>query len=124
MSRFGTDPHYLARREGPATSIEAAEKIDTNRWEFLVLGAIASFEYKDGCISDQVRAKFPGVSYSTVTARYSALDDKGLIRRNDWDRRKGESRRPQMVMRITQLGRRALFLGEDSCFWAKEPVKN
>lgn len=75
---FGTDSHHLVRTNDPSTSHDAAESIDTTRLELLVYQAIRSFGNR-GCISDEVRAMFPRLSYSSVTARYKALLDKQLI---------------------------------------------
>jgi hypothetical protein len=108
---FGTNPHILHRAEGPSTSREAAYSVDTARLERMVLIVIGSFD--DGCISDEVRAHFPeGTPYSSVTARYAALDTKGLIRRYDWRTRPGDSGKSQMIMTISPLGRQSLFLSE------------
>ena len=104
---FGTDPKHLHRKEGPDTSIAAAYSVDTTGKERAVLEVIA--RYPGGAISDEVRSNFPkGTPYSSMTARYKALDDKGLIRRRKHDVRLGLSRRFQMVMHITNLGMTAL----------------
>lgn len=104
---FGTPPKYLHRREGPDTSIAAAYSIDTPKREREVLEVIA--KYDQGAISDEVRSNFPpNTPYSSMTARYAALDEKGLIRRSKSEVRLGRSRKFQMVMRVTKLGRLAL----------------
>jgi hypothetical protein len=104
---FGTDPKFLHRAEGPETSVVAAYEVDTSRREREVLEVIALFD--QGAISDQVRASFPAnTPYSSMTARYAALDRKGMIRRSRMDTRPGKSRKPQMVMRVTTLGLSAL----------------
>jgi len=103
---FETDPKTLHRREGPATSIEAAYALDVTEREIQALTAIASFG-SAGCISDQVReycgTVFQTQYYSSVTARWKALEEKGLIERTG-DKRPGASSRQQMVMRITTTG--------------------
>jgi hypothetical protein len=94
-----TDPHTLHRSEGPDTSIDAAYSIDPTRLEKMVYQVIFGFG-KGGCISDEVRAKLPHLSYSSVTARYRKL----LDRRNIMDtglRRPGNSGRGQRVMRAS-----------------------
>jgi hypothetical protein len=93
---FGTEPHKLVRRYDPATSIEAASKIDSTRLEKLVLETIESFGAR-GCISDEVQANLSDLPYSSVTARYKALFDRGYIFFNG-EKRKGRSTRPQRVM--------------------------
>lgn len=96
---FGTEPRKLVRREDPLTSHVAAHAVDSTKLERMVLGAIASFG-STGCISDEVRAKFPDASYSSITARYKALRDKGLI--EIVGARPGKSSRPQRIMRATR----------------------
>jgi hypothetical protein len=108
MDVFGTNPEILHRTDDPDTSVEAAHSVDTSKRERQVLEQIGSFDQTAGCISDQVRAQFyVDTPYSSVTARYSALDRKGLIKRGP-DTRPGKSTKHQMVMRITPAGRAAL----------------
>tara|TARA_R100000700_G_C3139513_1_gene121785 strand:+ start:310 stop:627 length:318 start_codon:yes stop_codon:yes gene_type:complete len=94
-----TESYELYRKDSPSTSIEAAESIEPNKLESLVLNAITTF--RNGCISDQVikyMAQVHGIDrYSTVTARYAALYRKGLINYTG-EKRKGESGRNQRVM--------------------------
>ena len=93
--KFGTPVHQLVRKEDPATSYEAAEKIDTTRLEKQVLEAIKGFP--DGCIADQVLEMFPGAHYSSVTARFSALLRKDHI--EIVGTRPGRSGRQQRIMK-------------------------
>jgi len=97
MDMFGSDPIILARRQDPDTSHEAAHSVDTSRLEFMVYNAIAKFP--NGCISDQIRALFPRYPYSSITARYRALLDKGFIE-DTGERRKGASGKNQRVMKV------------------------
>lgn len=92
---FGTDPRFLVRPDSPDTSVEAAHTVDTTRLESLVYDAVLSF--KTGCIQDDVLAQFPGYPYSSITARFRALLDKGLIV-DSGERRKGRSGRSQRVL--------------------------
>lgn len=96
---FGTEPFKLARRDDPETSHAAAEKVDTNKLEALVWSVIREFGPK-GCISDDVRKKLHSFPYSSVTARYKALDEKKLIEFTG-EKRQGSSGRSQRVMRVT-----------------------
>ena len=96
--QFGTDPKHLVRKDSPDTSHEAAEYVDTTRLEQMVYEAIKAFGAR-GCISDEVRAKFSGYPYSSITARYRALLDKGYIE-DTGQRRQGQSGRNQRVMRV------------------------
>ena len=74
---FGTPAFKLARREDPVTSHQAAQAVDTTKLEQLVYEAIKSFP--DGCISDEILEMYPNYPYSSITARYRALLDKGFI---------------------------------------------
>ena len=93
---FGTDPRFLVRTDDPDTSYEAANSVDTSRLEGMVYEAIARFP--NGCISDQIRSLFPFYPYSSITARYRALLDKGFIE-DTGERRKGASGKNQRVMK-------------------------
>ena len=96
--KFGTDPKHLARRTSPSTSKEAAEAVDTNRLEGLVYSAI--FEYgAHGCISDDLLGELSYYPYSSITARFCALERKGYITCGP-DTRTGKSGRQQRVMRV------------------------
>lgn len=93
--KFGTSVHQLVRRDDPVTSYEAAERVDTQKMEKIVLEAIKGFP--DGCIADQVLDSLPQYSYSSVTARFSAL-----LRKNHIEiigTRPGRSGRQQRIMR-------------------------
>ena len=74
---FGTEPFKLVRNQDPTTSHQAAQAVDTTKLEKMVYEAIKSFP--DGCISDEILEKYPQYPYSSITARYRALLDKGLI---------------------------------------------
>ena len=73
-----TPTERLYRSGSPDTSREAAESLDVSRMESIVYNAINEFGRK-GCISDEVRQRLQGMNYGTVTARYKALSEKGLI---------------------------------------------
>ena len=92
---FGTEPFQLARNEDPDTSKDAAKKVDTTKLEQMVYEAIKSFP--DGCISDEILEKYPQYPYSSITARYRALLDKGLIEVSGVKR--GRFGRNQRIMR-------------------------
>jgi hypothetical protein len=94
---YGTEPHKLVRKEDPETSHEAAEKVDTTKLEALVHRYIAMYR-QNGCIgADLVRAH-PDMPYSSITARFKALEEKGFISCGP-DKRPGPSGRNQRVMR-------------------------
>ena len=96
-------PHTrtLYRADSPNTSKEAAYSLgDVTKMEYRVLDVIAKHKEK-GCISDDVREELSDYSYSSVTARYRALKDKGLIK-VDSRKLKGESGRGQHIMWASQ----------------------
>jgi hypothetical protein len=74
---FGTEPFKLVRNQDPTTSHQAAQAVDTTKLESLVYEAIKGFP--DGCISDEILEMYPNYPYSSITARYRALLDKGFI---------------------------------------------
>ena len=93
---FGTEPFKLARLNDPTTSHEAAQGVDSAKMENMVYEAIKGFP--DGCISDEVLQLFPQYPYSSITARYKALLDKGFIEISGV--RTGKSGRKQRVMKF------------------------
>ena len=95
---FGTPAFKLARREDPITSHQSAQAVDTTKLEQMVYEAIKS--HPEGCISDQVLEKFPQYPYSSITARYKSLLDKGFIEITGT--REGRSGRKQRVMRSSK----------------------
>jgi hypothetical protein len=95
---FGTPAFKLARREDPTTSHQAAQAVDSTKLEQMVYEAIKS--HPEGCISDQVLEKFPQYPYSSITARYKSLLDKGFIEITGT--REGRSGRKQRVMRSSK----------------------
>ena len=94
--KFGTDPHKLVRTNDPDTSHQAAQSVDTTRLEDLVYATVARFARR-GCISDEVRALHPDTPYSSITARFAALMEKGYIV-DTGVRRQGASGRNQRVL--------------------------
>jgi len=102
-----TPVYKLVRNEDPSTSHAAAESLDANRMEQIVLEAIQEFGVT-GCISDEVLSRLPHHGYSTVTARYKQLKEKGLVK-VDHRKRKGKSGRGQLVMWATEY-----YQGEDN----------
>jgi hypothetical protein len=79
---FGTDPKKLARTGDPSTSHAAARATNTAKWEQIVLEAIRSFGTRGATqdeIIDWVHEKYGWQPYSTVTARFKALEEKGYI---------------------------------------------
>ena len=98
---FDTPAYKLARRNDPQTSKDAAKSLDANYMEQVVLDIIEMFGAA-GCISDEVQDALPHHRYSTITARYKQLKEKGLIKVDDRKRR-GKSGRGQLVVWATQF---------------------
>jgi hypothetical protein len=94
---FGTAPRKLVRRQDPDTSQQAAASVNTTNLERMVFNAIAAYG-SSGCISDQILNEFSHLPYSSVTARYRALLDKGMIE-DTGERRAGRSGKQQRVLR-------------------------
>jgi hypothetical protein len=92
---FGSAPFKLVRKEDPATSHQAAHLVDSTKLESMVYEAIKSFP--EGCISDEILKMYPQYPYSSITARYRALLDKGFIEVTGVKR--GRFGRNQRIMR-------------------------
>jgi len=107
-----TPPHKLFRKDDPETSKAAAfslgnvTPLERKVYEVIcrfpdgsggLVGPASKAENVIGCISDQVTPFFPGLAYSSVTARYKALGEKGLIKFTG-EKRPGKSGRGQRVM--------------------------
>lgn len=97
------------------TSTAAALSVNTTALEEMVYQAILSTKDR-GAISDELRHMFPGLAYSSVTARFHSLERQGRIYRPGVTRQ-GDSGRAQMVMwadkyeqRISDRLRRVLGL--------------
>jgi len=94
---FGTDPKKLVRTNDPDTSHAAANSVDSTKLEKLVYEAIKKFG-DNGCISDQILAMHPTYPYSSITARFRSLLDKGFIV-DTGERRPGRSGKSQRVVK-------------------------
>lgn len=92
---FGTEPFKLVRNQDPTTSHQAAQAVDTTKLEQMVYEAIKS--HPDGCISDEILEMYPNYPYSSITARYKSLLDKGFIEVTGV--RRGKFGRNQRVMK-------------------------
>ena len=92
---FGTEPFKLVRNQDPTTSHQAAQAVDTTKLETMVYEAIKGFP--EGCISDDILGMFQNYPYSSITARYRALLDKGFIEVTGVKR--GKFGRNQRIMR-------------------------
>jgi hypothetical protein len=97
VAMYGTDPWKLSRKTSPETSKIAGNSVDSAALEAAVYESIKRFPY--GCSQDDVLAMHPGKPYSSITARFKALLDKGLIRDTGL-RKPGKSGRPQRVLMV------------------------
>ena len=97
--KFGTFWQALVRKTDPVTSIDAAESVNTIKMEQLVYDTIADFP--DGCIQDQVLQRLHKYPYSSVTARFRGLLDKGYIV-DTGETRPGLSGRQQRILKIKE----------------------
>jgi len=100
-TQFGTDPSKLHRRDSIDTSIAAAHAVDSRGNEKLVYDIVAKAGSR-GIIQDEVLDWTPGKPYSTITARFKALLDKGLIE-DTGERRPGRSGKMQRVVRVPPM---------------------
>lgn len=91
-----TATHTLYRADASDTSRDAAESIDVNRLENMVLTAIRNAGLY-GVTQSELLEQFPDYSYSSITARPSSLKRKGLIF-DSGSRRQGKSSRSQAVL--------------------------
>lgn len=73
-----TEVYKLHRKDADTTSIEAAEELNVSKMEKIVYDVIDNFG-TSGCIQDQVLDALPGYGYSTITARFKALEEKNMI---------------------------------------------
>ena len=94
---FATPAYKLVRRDDPSTSHDAAEQLDVNRMEKIVYDTIDAFG-SNGCISEDVLGMLHEYGYSTVTARYKQLKEKGLVIVDHRKRKSLKSGRNQQVM--------------------------
>ncbi len=97
---FGTFWKKLVRRKDPQTSQDAAKSVNTSNMEQIVYEVIA--KYPQGCIQDEVLAQLVSYPYSTVTARFRALLDKGYIIDTGLTR-PGKSGKKQRVLIIKEF---------------------
>ena len=96
----------LARTHDPKTSWEAAEKVDTNKLESLVLRVLKDFGNVGGTNDEllsylydtQIWKEYTAImpKESSITPRYKQLINKGLVYR-DGTTRKGSMGRSQIV---------------------------
>jgi hypothetical protein len=102
MDRFFGSPAFkLHRKDSPETSVDAAHSVDTKKLENMVYEAIKGFP--DGCISDQILEMYPDYPYSSITARYRSLLDKGYI--EIIGTRVGRSGKKQRIMKAINVVR-------------------
>lgn len=107
MDNYGTEARKLARKDSHETSKAAANSaaVLSGKMEKMV-HLIITGHGETGCISDEVRdiarEEFNVHGYSSVTARYKALEEKGFIKFTG-ETRQGHSGKAQRVMVSTGL---------------------
>jgi len=94
----GESNEFRLRKDNPQTSVEAAQAVDSTKLEQIVYEAIKGFP--EGCISDEILEMYPHYPYSSITARYRALLDKGFIEVTGV--RRGKFGRNQRVMKAVK----------------------
>lgn len=97
--KFGTFWQKLVCKDAPVTSVEAAASFDSASMEYRVYEVIASFD--NGCIQDEVLSALSHYPYSSVTARFRSLLDKGYIVDTGLTR-PGKSGRQQRILKIKE----------------------
>jgi hypothetical protein len=97
--KFGTFWQTLVRKTAPVTSVEAAASLDSASMEQRVYEVIATFE--NGCIQDEVLDQLSQYPYSSVTARFRTLLNRGYIIDTGLTR-PGKSGRQQRVLKIKE----------------------
>ena len=97
IADFGTDPKLLVRRNDPDTSHAAAHAVKSSELEKLVYETIKRFP--DGCTQDDVLALNPTKPYSSITARFRALLDKGFSE-DTGERKPGRSGKLQRIVKV------------------------
>jgi len=97
---FGTEPYKLHKADSPDTSVEAAYAVNTTKLEEMVFNAIKASGHH-GVTASVLLTMYPNHPYSSITARFSALERKEMIYYLG-DKRKGTSGRNQRVMRVNR----------------------
>lgn len=100
---LATPTKHLYRTDAIDTSVKAAESIDVTRLESLVLAAIKGSGFR-GITQGELLGMFENYSYSSITARPSALKRKGLVV-DTGERRYGASGRGQAVLVAKEYAR-------------------
>jgi hypothetical protein len=91
----------MYRRDASDTSIDAAESVEVNHLERMILEDIQLAGIW-GMTQDDLIRMHPGHSYSSITARPAALKRKGLIF-DSGERRTGRSGRNQAVLKAAKF---------------------
>jgi hypothetical protein len=78
MNEYGTDPHKLHRTDAIDTSVDAAHAVDSATWEKRMHEFIQRAG-KTGATPKDALLKYPNAPYSTITARFAALKQRGLV---------------------------------------------
>ena len=79
MNTFEDTPVYMLFRKGaPETSVQAAEDVSSGRMLTLVYSEVVQAGGA-GITTKEIRAKYPYLPYSSITARPATLEQRGKI---------------------------------------------
>ena len=76
---FADDPPFkLHRKDAPTTSVEAAKDISSGELKALVFRLIKK-SADEGITTKEIRALYPTLAYSSITARPASLEQEGKL---------------------------------------------
>ena len=78
MQADNTPPYKLARKDSPQTSKDAANTVSTGKLLALVYDEVVKAGER-GITTKEIRAMYPYLPYSSITARPATLEENGDI---------------------------------------------
>ena len=97
-------PHTLHRADSPKTSVDAAHKVSSGELLKLVYEQ-AELSGSNGITTKEIRAIYPDIPYSSITARPARLESDGLIHY------RGDKRDGCRIMRVMEYKRNYQLCG-------------
>ena len=73
-----TPPYKLARSNDPETSKQSAQDVSSGKMLKLVYDEVVKFG-SNGITTKEIRAIYPDLPYSSITARPAQLEEDGLV---------------------------------------------
>ena len=73
-----TPPYKLSRTSDPQTSKDAAQDVSSGKMLKLVYDEVVKFG-SNGITTKEIRAIYPDLPYSSITARPAQLEEDGLV---------------------------------------------